>query len=205
MDIEDFKDKHLGEECALLCNGPSLSRYNLRNIDITLFGVNRSWVDPSRDYPHSHGIPTKYHYASDIVHAAEFDKGLFDCEYFFHRYIDVLQAVGDVKDRVDQFVDIGLLYREWGLKYAGPTALKLAFYLGFTTIWLLGVDLIDGGKKFYETDPVHKDLSTGYARQRKRMRKIADELPIDVVVYNCNPATGIDCFPIKERRDWLYA
>ena len=206
MKIEDFKDRHIGDSCALLGNGPSLSRYDLSKVDdhILLIGINRSWIDPALQYPNARPEKTKYHYASDIVHAEEFEQGLFDTEVFFHRHIWALKASGCIRRKVEKFVDIADLFKQWKGKYAGPVALRLALYMGFSEIWLLGFDLIDGEEKFYDSVPGQGEIRNNmYARQRRRFNEISREVPHWVSIHNCNIRSALTRFPFMERKDWL--
>jgi len=170
MKLEDFENKHVGEACALLGNGLTLALYDLSKVDALLFGINRSWIDPTKDYPHARPEQSHYHCAMDIQHAEEFDDGFWSTQVFFQRHIGALIQARIIRRKMHK----------------------------------LGFDLIDGQIKFYKKDPRGHAMTTSYPRQRKRFGEIASELPDGVHVYNCNPNSGISCFPTKVREDWLY-
>ena len=42
--VGSFRNKHAGQRCAILCNGPSIKEFPFGKWKDTVIGINRSWI-----------------------------------------------------------------------------------------------------------------------------------------------------------------
>jgi len=172
--IEKFKNIHKGDRCFIMGTGPSLNITNLNLIcDEILFGVNIFYKT---------GIPCKYYGVSDgrvwKVHgdaitrlssflflsgyAAMYYAANPDLNYTFHRKPYVLPELPTY--------EFGKVLFAKDIKdgtYNGQTiiydvCLQVAYYMGFSKVYLVGVDADYSGWHHFDESPV-ENLSGGAA------------------------------------------
>jgi hypothetical protein len=171
-----YKDRHKGERCFIICNGPSVNKQNLLPLkDEIVFSV-------SNGYHHKHYpiIKPRYHCTPQITYTELFTKEV-TIEWFKEMDSKILNAeiflsiseepvVRENKLFVEKIVnyvsfsgefdetqpDIFDITRELPPVQSVPImCLMIAMYMGFTRIYLLGVehDEIRTGKYAYFYEP----------------------------------------------------
>ena len=142
--IADLKDKHKGERCFIIGNGPSLRKTDLSLLrDKVTFGLNRIYLlfDVL-------GFSTTYYVAVNrlvIEQCAPEIAGL-PCPQFISRHscdlIDFTDTMMFLQSRYDQgprfFMDIS--EGVWEGATVTYVALQIAYYMGFEKVILVGVD-----------------------------------------------------------------
>lgn len=182
-DLKKFKDIHKGRRCFLIGNGPSLRMEDLevlRSNNEISFGVNRVYLG----YTETKWRPT-YYCVSDrniMLHSYDEIEALSGTKFFRHISLSGHQFHGSEIYEYDSLVcgadDIRLSYEiEKGI-YQGHSviydALQIAVYMGFSEIYLLGVDLSDGinyqsdGAHFYKSPNSKESLGGGDIKRTRR-------------------------------------
>jgi hypothetical protein len=162
--IKSLHKKHNGQSCAILFNGPTLSDHDLTKIDCPIIGINRSWMFCDNDRKTMADMrrnwtlrPVDYHVAFDDTH----------WRFFANKHGDVTKLAPLITgpDGPDHAIKLELLDPvppevgpmcsaavgfswdlEKGIYLLGSIsifALQVAAYMGFTTFYLLGLDLCD--------------------------------------------------------------
>jgi len=200
--ISDFWNKHQGETCLIIANGPGLRDIPLEFLQSYLsFGTNLIYKLV--------GFTPTYYTAVDqkvlIPLAKTFETrlpvpkfvpdGFVDYQarpvYYFH------QRPGEVWDgNID---GINMLTRP-GIAYKSIThvALQLAYYMGFTTMLIVGLDHTDDGMHFYGNGYKLVDLGAidkGYHTLARAFREA--KKPRHII--NISTATNTQAF---ERGEW---
>ena len=194
--IKSLHNKHAGEECAILLNGPTLSDYDLSLIDCTTIGVNRSWLLHDADY----------HVAGDDIHwtqrkPSRRGDGAYVSPLMGYPPGKLITGPDGpahaikVNDLTEKLPEVGPVQPKWrapfgwswdleqGAYLCGSISLfvlQVAVYMGFAEIYLLGFDLCarDGQSKFKG----HPDAWREYKaerwepRQRELMAGVVGEL-----------------------------
>lgn len=171
-----FKNMHHGKRCFIIGNGPSLTYQDLQKLykkKEICFGVNRIYLS----YEYTDWRPD-YYVACDylivkkdakIIQELSADK--FIRHYFnriiFNKQEDIYEYNGIVEDNK------GLPFSSDIVKgvYMGKTVvydcIQIAAYMGFTEIYLLGVDLTENmiaeaeGTHFYKSPDTNEHLMKG--------------------------------------------
>jgi len=187
--IDSFKDLHRGKRLFILASGPSLGKLDLSPLKRRIvMGLNRSFLA----FPDTH-----YHCAMDMR--------------LFELYPGALQQTRCLFTLEDRpwGIPIKLLGTE-GFShdlergvYSGYTitylALQIGAYMGFSEIFILGLDLKleDGQTHFFGYDHhsrTHEE--TEFPRMRKMLGYGAEILAgLQVKIYNCNAESALECFP----------
>ncbi len=142
--IESFRNKHQGERCFILGNGPSLQHTDLsllRN-EIT-FGMNRIYLLFSQI-----GFPTSYYLAintlvieqcADEIMALDMPRFVsWRGRKWLRRDPDVIYLDTDYTDPADFSRDVsGRIFEGSTVSYV---ALQLAYHMGFEEVILVGMD-----------------------------------------------------------------
>jgi hypothetical protein len=138
-----LKNRHAGERCILVANGPSLNRMDLSPLRReTVIGLNKIYLGLQR-----FGFYPRYYVAVNrivIEQAADTIRGL-NCVKFISDRADGLLAEDALTHRINttraphRFChDIGQgVHEGWTVTYA---ALQIAYYLGFSEVVLIGMD-----------------------------------------------------------------
>lgn len=193
--IADFKDLHSGKSVFILASGPSLARENLSPLQRRIvIGLNRS----SLIFPNTH-----YHCTMDERLFDEYEAVLRKTRYLFtfpeRRFGIPIRYIGGQGFSHDLTEGI---YSGYTVAYF---ALQVAVYMGFTTIYYVGLDLghWQGNTHFFGTDWVSKNHEqTEFPRMRKSLEFAAKHLAgSGVGVYNCSPTSTLECFE-RVTFDW---
>jgi hypothetical protein len=200
MKIQDYRCKHAGETGVIVGNGESLSKipllFHTKYPTFTCNLIDRYVAIPLYYYTCIDGnLLTNY--VSSIKRNIEKAKQSFISHHF--------QSFP--KDKVIHLAGSGPWYFPGTPKNWGHTVtyvnLQLAYYMGFDTILLIGVD---GGMDWKHFTSDYPTTSTGDARRARLQgmekwygtaREVyeADERSI----YNLSPGTQVKAF---ERRNW---
>ncbi len=138
-----FKDRHRGEDCFIIGNGPSLNRMNLELLnDYYTFGLNKIYlifdrvdlhityhvsvnslvIEQIEDQIHRLNCPKFFSYSNASRHS-----NLYDTYYLY-----TIGGVGNFQP------DISCPVIEGGT--VTYVAMQIAFYMGFKNVFLIGVD-----------------------------------------------------------------
>ena len=223
--IQDFRDFHKGETCVVIGNGPSLSETPLGHLrkKYSTFGANKIWG--------THFIP-KFWTCVDSVMLTDcvpwvIEHSDFDSEKFVPRDIplpgshqlNISIESGFSKDAAEKVILGGTVTF---------VNLQLAWYMGFTTVLLVGVDhkypkASAGGKagrKFIAegNDPDHFQMADGSpyftpGRIYNRPELIANERYYAAArmvfeqagrkIINLTPGTALNVFDKQDWSEWL--
>ena len=188
----------MGKRLAILCNGPSLSDHPLHKIDCETMGLNRSW----KLIKSSHHVildPEQWEYfqretgrpLSDLGHLYTGEDGPGDTKL---RLMD---------SRHPRFSFEPIRYGAYSGRCVTWIGLQLALKLGYTTIYMLGLDLSTRKirsrtnpkelVKFYggETIP-----TVAWFRQRELFGYAAALFSyLGVECYNVSPKSECTAFP----------
>lgn len=143
--MAEFKDKHKGERCVIIGNGPSLNKMDLSFLRYEFcFGLNRIYLGFEKwDF-----VPTYYVAVNRLVieqSAKEIEK--IPCPKFIsNRGIHYLKPQRDIlfiKTKPEPNVDFSNEPQKIGLPEGSTVtyvAIQIAFYMGFEKVILIGVD-----------------------------------------------------------------
>jgi hypothetical protein len=194
--LESIKDRHKNEQVILLGNGPTLWKYNSRELPYITIGLNVSWRFKR----------ARYHCCLDESHVLDYIAGRYTpmCGYImtveaFKEHFETKPYTVMLLGEMPLVPSIFLWKESWRTHVSdgafpyitGLFGIQLALYMGFTTLWLLG----------YDSSPERNWQHRYYKHAWKEIQK---DLP-NVEIYNCNPKTLIKAFPVKEQRTWLAA
>jgi hypothetical protein len=141
--LEGFKDKHSGERCFIIGNGPSLKEMDLSALkDETTFGLNRIYLAFEE-----WGFTTTYHVATNkyvVEQCREDIKNISMPRFTRWEFRDEFKSTPGIvflrsRNKPGFYEDIardGL----WEGATVTYVAMQLAFYMGFSEIVLIGVD-----------------------------------------------------------------
>ncbi len=208
--ILDFRDRHLGERCAILCNGPSLTDHDLARIDCPTIGLNSSWRAYRATY-HIMGDAAQFRWYREAH-----DGDISSLDPLFTT--DVIYGSGDPPPPHACVVHAVPLYREqgraqarwsWDLTecvYPSRTVtmfgLQLAVWMGFRKIAMLGLDLCDRDKHGHFYDSGRRFPAAALMKQLETLGYAAGVLQdAGVRVVNCNRRSmckAFDRVPFKE-------
>jgi hypothetical protein len=221
-------DMYRGRSAFLILGGPSFAQVDktkLNNPGILTMGVNNSvksyrpnmWVsvdDPSH-FIKSIWLDPKI---TKFVPFSHTEKTIFDNEYWKETTI----KVGDCPNawyfkRNENFVAEQYLFEDtinWGnhKDFGGGrsvmlAAIRILYYLGIRTIYLLGCDFkMDEQSKYHFDQDRSKSSIKGNASTYKllidrftKLKPILDENGLEV--FNCNQSSGLTVFPFVDFND----
>lgn len=206
-DIAKFKNIHDGQGCFIIGNGPSLQVEDLDTIKRSgciTFGTNRIYKIADRFKP-------DYYFAADREIFTDDAVCTYDTVKFIHKHRDLKNEKG----KLHYFHNVEI-HRWCGdipfsedvsqKVYSGDTityiAIQFAAYMGFKTIYLIGVDAnfqAGGVQHFYGSD-VNDDKDISVSMQLKAYasaKQYADSHGIKI--YNATRGGKLDVF---ERVDF---
>jgi hypothetical protein len=149
--LADFKDLHSGERCFIIGNGPSLQQTDLHLLrDEFTFGMNRIYLLFAEL-----GFPTSYYLSINSLVIEQCAADIYDLDmpkflsWRSHKFLDHL-ITGDRLSENDP-IFLHTTYtgpgftrdarkRLWEGATVTYVALQLAFFMGFHTVILIGVD-----------------------------------------------------------------
>jgi len=220
-------DKHKGQRCFILLNGPSLNNYDLSSLrDEITFCVN--YFDRSEFFdvvkPTYHVI-TDNNYAKsleDETHYSDFTSYIKKSNnklILGYRFIDKMFKFDKVHFLINKKVPgffgnaSGLNSIGYGYANVSFEALSVAINMGFSEIYLLGLDFEPGVFKHFDKsldagDPKLNSKNAantwywGYTQAQVHsfyLAKYAEQK--GVKVFNCNPKSAINAYPYKNFKD----
>lgn len=207
LSITDYRDIHADEPVLLLGNGPSLDSIDLSQVAIRTIGMNRSWRRHAADY---HCCFSRMPYLHEI------DRGLHDPPVLFVASTgeeEILRWMR-VHLNMERIVMIdrassshtpwsAFPSKGWWPHLTGIFAIRVATYLGFNPIYLIGYDSNEDERHFDTgdtggpfMDSKNRPLS-GHNNVR-RFNRLAEILLIttpDLEIFNLNSTSAIVCWP----------
>ena len=160
--IQGYKDKHKGERCFILGNGPSLNDVDLTELNGIVIGTNRIYL--------SGYIPDYYCCVNPLVFDQWGDEilAMDTVKFLPQMFIDNVQSYKDIQIAGDNvpiitnnpFPGFAKDAREpmWEGHTVTYVCMQLAYYMGFNEVILLGVDH-DYGEK--EDNPNQEEVYDG--------------------------------------------
>ena len=148
--FSSFKDKHSGERCVIIGNGPSLNKCDLTKLkDEYTFGVNSIFLN----YEKMGFYPT-YYVVEDILVAEDRAEQINAYDHsvkFFGNYLNYcIEGTGEtiwlnVIFRYDGYDDFphfstNALRKLWVGGTVSYLCMQLAYYMGFKEVYLVGFD-----------------------------------------------------------------
>lgn len=145
-----FKDKHKGETCIIMGTGPSLREVPIEYLQRYLsFGVNKIWLGHLKDFS-----PTYYVATDPWMNPYTRQMRDLRCrEYFllnsFCKHLPGAHPLTYKKDLPVKFSyePLKCLWKGGGTVVF--ICLQLAYYMGFETVLLLGIDHTGDGKHYH--------------------------------------------------------
>lgn len=167
--LKHYRDLYAGETCFVIGNGPSLKISDLdmiHKLKIKSFACNRVFLA----FTETHWRPNFYIVSdSKIVSETSTDKIQIPCEnMFFPRkfkhnlkkgnYYETLQHdwLNDDKFSTDAY------YGVYGRETVIIDALQLAYYMGFTTVYIIGVDFSYNMKNVDKNNLTFENVENNY-------------------------------------------
>lgn len=155
--IESFRNKHLGERCVIIGNGPSLNNTNLDLLrNETTFGLNRIYLMFQKL-----GFGTSYH---TVINQLVVEQ----CAEDFHNLQGPLFTTLPSRAHIGERPNTSFLNKLVGPRFSedishgiweGATvtyaAMQIAYYMGFSEVILVGVD-----HSFVSKGPAHKQIES---------------------------------------------
>ena len=197
MKVADFKNLHAGERAFLLGNGPSLAKVYERLPELSregwTIGMNRSWQPPpSSDF----SFMADYHcfvnhtHAIDILNGSNVPRVATFC--LDGPGTDGLLTMRQIAGCTENSFRYDLEHGS-DAPFAGLFALKLAAYMGFGEIWLLGYDACDRGHHCDDRKTGRRGHVTWFAGAFQWAKHRSD-----VSIYNASRDSWITYFEKRE-------
>lgn len=148
-ELKEYKNIHKGKRCFIIGTGPSLTVEDLEKLkgEIT-FGSNRifeiySQTDWRPTYYMNQDYPLIYKYVEEIkkldvkqkfmpIDVKQKFEGQADISYFVLRHKDYYPKDADFSTHLDKYMGQGFT-----VTYG---AIQMAYYMGFSEVYLLGID-----------------------------------------------------------------
>ena len=142
--LEQFKNRHQGEDCFIIGNGPSLNKMDLTLLnDYHTFGLNKIYLIFNR-MP----VDLSYHVAVNplVIKQSKEEIKKINCDSFLsylpaienHLKSDNIYYLGDSKPSKFFYKNIMQgIHQGYTVTYV---AMQLAYYMGFKRVFLVGVD-----------------------------------------------------------------
>lgn len=218
--LEKFKDIHKGEDCFIVCNGPSLNKIDLNKLNSKyVFGLNKIFsifdrVNLNLDYHvcvNKHVIEQSKREIKDIISCPSF------LSYFKAKeVISPSKNIYYILTGGDNIVPFSFQKNFSEGVHEGYTvtfvALQLAYYMGFRRVFFVGLDhnyKFEGNPnetiKWEGDDTNHFDKNYFKDRLWQPPDLVASELAFHLAkfyyerdgrkIYNATPGTKLDIFP----------
>lgn len=224
--LAGYRDRHRGQRAFILGNGPSLNRCDLRLLkDEITFGVNSIFLNYDKM-----GFHPNYYVVEDVLVAEDRSEQINAYRgpvKFFGNYLSYCISPNpdaiwlNVRFRYDDYPDFPHFSRDaLRMVWVGGTVtylcLQLAYYMGFSEVYLVGFDhayqipkdaVIDGTRiTSVSDDPNHFDagyFGSGYRwhdprldRMEQAYAKAKTEFEADGrKIYNATSAGNLEIFP----------
>ena len=189
--VHRYKDEHRGQRCFILACGPSLDR------------VSQTALVKEHKIAVNHAIykfpDSEYVVIGDLKNGLEISTG--DSVLFSSQEPQHISGSVVMKD-LGHLPGFSTDLTE-GVFFGHTTtyiALQIAVYMGFSPIYLLGLDLKDSdtkthfyGKRIFQTLPQRKHL---FDCMLESFNWAALTLP-ELEIYNCTPDSALKAYPYK--------
>ena len=185
--VLSYKDIHRGEAVCIVANGPSVQTIDVSRITCKTIGVNHAWMLRDCDY----------YVAGDQGQFKEYERVRGDISGLKPLFATPAGPEHAVRihclhDNVKRFsfdLTEGIYLNNTITAYA----LQLAHWMGFTTVYLVGVDCV--GRHFWGGPPIDEKK---FSNQRETLGYIAGLLqglgdPMQII--NLNPQSWCWSFP----------
>lgn len=249
--LKAFKGIHKGERCFILASGPSINKQDLKPLkDEYCIAVSQFFLHPDIEIikPEYHCFAPQHEPFDDDTNKIIFDNytkhytfpikafiGTSDYEYSYFNYlskhpeckVDATFINYQQAPHMDEsnYLDSELWNLDkhpFGLSTVIYTAIQVAYYLGFSEIYLLGVDhdyLNDldrsDGHHFYDDKKSYSDKEhlskiskekwfyIYYSRwmQYRLMMQFLNKHGVQI--YNASPGSYLDVFPFADYNDTI--
>ncbi len=183
-DIEAFRNKHYSERCFIVATGPSLKQEDLKilskNNEIC-FGVNRVfYVDEKIWKPQYYVFLDRLgmkEYWDDIA-AYDVDNKFIGDSYWknvaYKGEMHVIHAVTGHSFKIPPKFSENLERKVYTYATVTYAAIQIAVYMGFSTIYLLGVDCNYSNKRNYFFQEEKRDIYNHYEDRMLMAYEIAE-------------------------------
>ena len=170
----DLKQTHKGERCFIVLNGPSIKNYNLSLLEreyviccnqfyksalVSIVKPNLFCWQDSKELVTDEGqkiindIKTKFSDALLLFNIKAYRKERKDNDNLFYTYNKHLPYYGHIRNDLDKLCS--------GFKTVAFYAINAAIYMGFSDIYIVGLDFEPTGFKHYNDIPgAMKELNT---------------------------------------------
>ena len=213
-EISEYRDRHAGQTGLVICNGPSLNKVDFGRVHLPTIGANRIYLKLTPDY----------YVVEDHLVAEDFSHDI--------RHLQTVKFYGSHLSHYGRLADdpLGIWYEthldtdyptfpNWTIEppfWTGGTVtyqmLLLAFYMGFETIYLVGLDhkyiipdhasTVDGSiYQLHGKDPNHFDPTyfqdgrmhdPHLERMEKAYRRATQQYTLaGRHLYNATPGTSL--------------
>lgn len=187
-EILSWKGKHIGEDCCLIANGPSVYDYDLAKIDCVTIGLNRAWKLGKWTY-YCMADREQFSEYSEIT-----GKNISTLSPLFSttagpKHALRLRALLEKTKKFSFDLVKGVYLNNTITSYG----LQLSLWMGFKRIFIVGLDL-NGG----HFDGSRETPDKSFANQRETFGYIAgilDGMNYPVEVINMNPKSWAYAFP----------
>lgn len=211
LSINDFRGIHEDEACLLLGNGPSLDTIDLTRVVVPTIGMNRSWRKYNASY---HCIFGRMPYLREIERGLHTPNVLFvastgaeEVLRWMKIHIDMKNVAIINKASSPQVGWAEFPSKGWWPRLTGDFALRIAVYLGYNPIYLIGYDCgVD--ERHCNTRDANgpfadfRDAPQNRHNSVKRFHKLAEVLALvepDLEIYNLSPTSAITCWPTADH------
>lgn len=193
MSINKLKNKEAGKRCFILANGPSILKEDLSLLkDEIVIGMNASTILEK-------GFVQKYYVVSDLRFLSHPEKRKYGTTELNKKTIRVFRKeLKEIDDHIPNTFYVPSLGKNGfsfnlkdGFYFACTTtmlAIQLAYHIGCTEIYILGVDLTyskDNPRFYKETNPQLEDANTSV-----QIYNIANAYSVlkdkNVKLFNCS-------------------
>jgi len=210
LDITDFRDIHAEEPVLLLGNGPSIDHIDLSQVAVRTIGMNRSWRRHAAEY---HCCFSRMPYLHEI------DRGLHDPPVLFVASTGAEEVLRWMRvhlsmDRVVVIPRASSPHTPWAAfpskgwwgSLTGVFAIRIAVWMGFNPIYLVGYDS-NRDERHFNTNDLEgpfmdsKDRPQDGRNNVKHFSRLAEILAIakpDLEIFNLNDASSIVCWPTAD-------
>lgn len=200
--VVEFKNKHLGETCFIVGNGPSLNKTDLSLLTgYTVFALNRGYLkgDLPFTYLVSVNANVEKQWGQEIINAGA--KAVFSHSLVGDNVVR-LRFTPDVPKFTENIAD-----QIWQGHTVTFVAMQIAYYMGFKNVGLVGIDHnfpymdkeLKGGD-INHFDPNYFPEGSKWDLPNLRMSEVAYKLAKEYyeknnrVIYNCTPNSKLTIF-----------
>ncbi|MHA2390204.1 MAG: hypothetical protein ACXACW_15900 [Candidatus Hodarchaeales archaeon] len=193
-EILSWKNKHKGETCCLIANGPSIGDIDLNKINCVTFGLNSAWKYKDWTYYCLADTQQVDEYEKERGHISTL-KPLFTSNSYLEGAVKIQAHASAVKKFSFDLTE-GVYLNNTITCFA----IQLAVWMGFKTIYIVGLDLRGDhyGGPTTEQQVNCPCREKHFANHRETFGYIAGlftGMNLDVEIINLNPKSFCFAFP----------